>query len=76
MSLRKGTIANVRKKYSLCGKISEHVLNNSHHYLNFSQDETVASAGIFPLKTYLVLMMKKGISYSFSSLLCLLPLKS
>lgn len=76
MSLRKGTIANVRKKYSLCGKISEYVLNNSHHYSNFSQDETVANAGIFPLKTYLVLMMKKGISYSFSSLLCLLPLKS
>lgn len=71
-SLRKRTIANVRKKNnSLCSKISEHVLSYSHHCLSLSRDETVANAGIFPLKTYLVLMMKKGISYSSSSLLCL-----
>lgn len=71
MSLRKWTIASVRKKYSLRSKNSEHVLSNSHCCLNFYQDETVANAGIFPLWTYLVLMMKKGISYSSSSLLCL-----
>lgn len=61
-------MADVRKKYSLCSKISKHVLNNSPCYLNFSQDESVANVEIFPLKTYLLFMMKKGILYSSSSL--------
>lgn len=68
MSLRKQIMADVRKKYSLCSKISKHVLNNSPCYLNFSQDESVANVEIFPLKTYLLFMMKKGILYSSSSL--------